>query len=99
MFNATLFLGVPVTDSLQDALDRVNPQLVETFVNGGDNYLMRTQIGDAFYLGKNLGGLTDTARVRLFKDNILSLLSRLVPNHSLDEESLVLLSKVEAVVD
>lgn len=93
MFEASLFLGIPLSSEMQTALAELNPQLRDTFLQGGDNYLSLFTIEQKEYLGKQLGSISDTSRILLLKENVISLVKRLLPDCSISSESLTLLSQ------
>lgn len=87
-----LFLGFPITGSLEQELGRVNPALLTLFTQGGDEYLVDLYVEGTRYLGKHLGSMSDLGELELAGRNIVSLMKRLVPSYSFQEQSLLLLS-------
>ncbi len=93
MLSATLFLGLPIDPTLEAALSRVSPALLEQFTQGGDAYLEFFEQGDLRYLGKAVGPSLATSRIDLVRDNILSLIQRLLPKHHLDPSTIQLIAQ------
>ncbi len=91
MLQQPIFLGYLISDALSNALQRVNPSLLQLFTQGGEEYLEFFHHQGQRYLGKSVGDHTDTARLRLVAPHILSLLQRLLPDYSFSIDSLLLL--------
>lgn len=90
MFSVELFLGYPVEGGFAEALGRVDPQLANLFIQGGENYLQQVVHQDVRYLGKFAGEMCDIGRLELLEKNIFSLLKKLIPDYSYESVSLVL---------
>lgn len=96
MLQTVLFLGIPLDDTLDGALARVNPPELALFTQGGDEYLEFCEISGQRLLGKPLGDHIDMRNLELTVVNVLSLLKRLVPALFLEASALVLVSRVQS---
>ncbi len=96
MFKTSLFLGLPVTSTLEIALKQANPGLFALFTKGGPDYLEFYEQSSQRFLGKNLGEVTDLSRIELVGVNIYSLVLRLAPNYPCQTTPLTLITCVSA---
>lgn len=95
MFSFRLFFGLPLDPQFSSALEKVNPQQLACFIREGDEYLQKINHEGVGYLGRFVGKSTSLTELELLEGNIISLLKRLVPDHSYEGVSLVLISLPE----
>lgn len=90
MFGVKLFLGFPVNGSLSSAIEKMDPQIVDLFIQEGDNYLKQVIYQDVRYLGKFAGEICDIGSLELLEKNVYSLLKKLISDYPYEDVSLVL---------
>lgn len=90
MFEAVLFLGIPVDEKLQSHIDKANPNAVKLFVNNESDYLHEVDNGSTRYVGKVLETVTNVSSLELVEANVLSLLRRLLGETWSSSEPMVL---------
>lgn len=95
MYLVDLFLGFEISKDFQNALSKANPHLVQTFINNESMYLHRTSLGGKSYLGKFVGQSSSLKQIELFTMNIKSLVKRITPQHPIENEPFLLLSKTK----
>ncbi len=81
MFQLALFLGVASNSTLEHALARANPHLVDLLTSGGD-YLSTFTLDENSYLGKPLPLCLSPDQLEAAEDHIISLLHKLAPHYS-----------------
>lgn len=86
-----LFLGYPLTDSLQREFIKVDERLLEMFLSGVAPYLQRIDYHEAVFIGKEIGQAADFNKIKLLEANIYSMLAKIVPGYPFKETSLFLL--------
>lgn len=86
-----LFLGYPIDTDYQNKLDALQPSLKNLFIQDHADYLKIIEYQGTNYLGKSLGRSMDTQSLELLKDNIFSILNRLIPQSAYESEKILLL--------
>lgn len=94
MYNAQLFLGIPLAGGLQAALAQADESLVSAFVNDHGEYLQEVSHGGQRYLGKFGGDVCDVDQLALLQANIYSMLDKLLPSAACRKIPLVLFPAV-----
>lgn len=93
MFDHTLFLGLPLTDTFLRKLNQLPLPLVETFIKDqSSDYLQKIESEGVVYLGKCIASPFDMAGLESLETNITSLLKRLVVDFPYEEHPLLLLA-------
>lgn len=87
----TLFLGYPLTDSLQKEFTQVDARMLEMFLSGVAPYLQRIEYRGEVFIGKEVGQAADFNKIKLLEANIYSMLAKIAPSHSFKETPLSLL--------
>ncbi len=90
MYQASLFLGFPLTPDFEERLSKVRPQLLKLRMSGKEG-LQEIEYKGTRYLGKNVRDLIEAETLKLLEMNVYSLLQQLVPGYSLEPDALVLL--------
>ena len=91
MIEMQLFLGFPVDRAFAAALKQLDKSILEIFVGiKPTDYLQDIEFQNMRYLGKIVGEIGDSAQLNLLKENIYSLLIKLVPQYPSHEVELVL---------
>lgn len=90
MLQFQLFLGFLIDDAFQAALDAVDQERKQFFINGGDEYLRQVSHGGKSYLGKCLGERSDFQRLHAVEENICSIVSKLAPDYAFEGRSFLL---------
>lgn len=88
---AELFLGYPLTESLNLELAKVDERLIDMFLVGTGPYLKRIEYRGENFLGKEVGQSADFNKIKLLETNIYSILAKILPAYPFKEEPLVLL--------
>jgi hypothetical protein len=83
-----LFLGVP---NLEDALAEVPDDLVALYFEGDQPQLHHVEYEDASYVGKYVEVDPSFENLSLLRDNIISTLQLLFPNHSFSDSDITLI--------
>ncbi|CRX37799.1 hypothetical protein [Estrella lausannensis] len=86
-----LFLGYPLTDSLQREFTKVDQRLLEMFLSGVAPYLQRIEYRGEVFVGKEVGQAADFNKIKLLEANIYSMLAKIIPSYSFKEIPLSLL--------
>jgi hypothetical protein len=77
-----LFLGFPMDQSIQEAIQAANPHLIQLFLSSSreleSQYLHRLEHQEGSYIGKFVGELLDFADFDLISANIYSITKRMV---------------------
>jgi hypothetical protein len=89
----TLFLGIEVTPSLEGEFSKMNPALLQLF--SGPDYLKKIKWEGKDYLGKDLSPNIEISALENARDNVLSLLRRLVPKFIFSADDLILFGSKE----
>lgn len=93
MFDTVLFLGIPLSDAYQQALDRLPAAERELFIQNQDSaYLQKVENEGIEYLGKYLGFPIEMATLEMSYSHVYSLLKKLIPSFSYEENPLLLLA-------
>lgn len=80
MLTLALFLGLPITAPIEDALATINPELRHLFISDHpESYLKEVTFEGGLYLGKVLGEKVTLDELQLLEQNILSILNKLLP--------------------
>lgn len=87
-----LFLGFPITESHHHTIKQLPDAERSLFINSNPLYLEQIEHEGIVYLGKSLGVSMEINQLEMMTTNILSLLKKLIPNHSYVSDSLVLLA-------
>lgn len=91
---AELFLGFPLTESLNNKLDKTDPRLIDMFVNANGPYLKLVVHEECTFLGKEIGQSTDLVKIKLLEANIYSILSKLLPEYPFKNNPLFLFTMI-----
>ncbi|MCE5318940.1 MAG: hypothetical protein LLG04_16450 [Parachlamydia sp.] len=93
MSRIRLFLGTPLEGQLQIAFERVDPQLLTTFMK--EDYLQKTSqkttLGNQVFIGKTLETVAALPQLELSEAHLRSLLKKLLPDYPVESLSLHLL--------
>ncbi|MGM0440570.1 MAG: hypothetical protein ACQEP8_05610 [Chlamydiota bacterium] len=92
MFEQEIFIGYHVDKECQKAFDKVNPYVLKTFINNGDNYLKEHFFQGKRYLGKKSTAIANLKDLYLLENNIYSLLKKIANEYPFNEQPLVLLA-------
>jgi len=79
-FTSSLFLGLPKTETYDQALRAADQELVWIFLSNDGQYLHEVEYQDVKYIGKPVGEITDMKTLLLLESNIYSLLKKLFPD-------------------
>lgn len=90
MVHLQLFLGYPLDKSCEAQLQKVNPDLLTSFIGDNSAYLQKFENMNGSFLGKKVGRAIDFEALRLAESNIYSLLNRLIPQYPFQETALML---------
>ncbi|KAF3361723.1 Uncharacterized protein PHSC3_001722 [Chlamydiales bacterium STE3] len=85
-----LFLGFQIEKDFADKLQKVNLDVRSLFIKNQPGYLQEVEFQQQRYIGKMIDVNTDLDALFLLKNNILSILKKLVPEFPYKEDSLVL---------
>ncbi|MGK5594124.1 MAG: hypothetical protein ACSNEK_02045 [Parachlamydiaceae bacterium] len=85
-----LFLGYPLSKDLAEKFSNVKKELLALFIQSHPDYLQETVYRGQRYLGKRVGSIADLDALFLLQENILSLLKKIVPDHSYHKKALIL---------
>lgn len=89
-FSMQLFLGIPVDQRLAKKLSMVDPALCSVYIHDSDLYLQEVDHLAEKFLGKRISGSIDLPNLELLRKNILSLFEKLLPDHPVHDQQLVL---------
>lgn len=93
MFDTQLFLGLPLTGSYQQELERLDLSERDFFIQGEVSpYLQQIESEGVIYLGKYLGPSVETSSLDFSQTHIYSLLKKLVPDYPYEQHPLLLLA-------
>lgn len=93
MFEYDLLLAFPITPLFQEKLSSLAAPVRNLFIQPGNSlYLQEIPYEGEMFLGKNLGKMAELKALDSFRDHLLSLLKKLVPDYPYHEHSLVLLA-------
>lgn len=95
MIDYFLFFGYPVDAAYRQELERAPLAIRNLFIQIGDEYLKCIDLEGTSYLGKSLGQCIDSSVIDLAQVHVMSLLKRLVPDYSYNQDDLVLLALPE----
>ena len=90
MYSYTLFFGFPVDPLFEKELSKVNPHMLDQFIQTGGDHLEERVHLEMRYLGKDLGSLADLQTIELLEANIFSILKKIVPDFEYNEIPLML---------
>lgn len=90
MASVELFLGFPVSSSFSEKLAKVSPEMRALCIQEGSEYLRQVNCEQGIVLGKYVGSIVDVDSLDLCQDHIISLLKKLVPDHPISPDSLIL---------
>lgn len=90
-FTSSLFLGIPKTESFDQALRRADPKLLQMFLTNSGDYLYEVEFRDMCYIGKHAGEVIDLKKLVLLESNVYSLLQKLFPDIAVTETPLKLI--------
>ncbi len=88
---AELFLGIQVDSILEASLEKIDPKIVNLYINADPEHLKKLEFADKQYIGKGLGEMADSATVLLMATHIVSVIKKLIPDYHLDINSLVVI--------
>lgn len=77
MIQLQLFLGIPLDQTVERALARIDPKVRDYFIGDNSKYLQKTQRGDQAFLGKFLGSTFALEESEVISSHLKSLFSRL----------------------
>jgi hypothetical protein len=93
MIDTQLFLGLPLSDSYQQELSRQPASVRELFIQlHSSPYLQQLESEGILYLGKYLGSSVEFATLDVVQAHIYSILKKLIPHYSDEEQPLLLLA-------
>jgi len=92
MYSTQLFLGVPLTAEKAEALDKINPSLRALLIKDHDACLTEVIWNDNKFLGKFAGKFMDLQELELLKNNVYSLIKKLLPSVDVSEGEIVLVA-------
>ena len=90
MYSHTLFFGFPVDPLFEKELSKVNPHMLDQFIQRGGDHLEERVHLEMRYLGKDLGRLADLQTLEQLEANIFSILKKIVPDYEYGEIPLTL---------
>lgn len=90
MFDYQLFLGFRLEKEFQSELDLVPEPLKALFIQNHPDYIQKIDYEGLPYLGKHLGSPVEFNQIDLVKENVISLLRKMVPNYPYENIPLVL---------
>jgi hypothetical protein len=94
MFEAQLFLGIKINESLSTHLAKANPNLLALLIQDESIYLQKISHQENDYIGKYVGNLVSLAQLELIELNILSLLKKICPDCPTQGFSVILFSSL-----
>lgn len=86
----SLFLGFPVDQACDQALQKMAQEQRLLFVGDEMSYLKVIAFEEKRYLGKSIEGLTKLADLRLLEEHIYSILQKMFPDHHCRNHALLL---------
>lgn len=98
MFDRKLFLGFLISQEYENALLAINPQLFALFIHTKSEYLHEIVYHEQRYLGRFIPSPCELSDLELLETHIYSLLKRLVPDHSYENNALWLFPVVEVMI-
>lgn len=87
---AELFLGFPLTESLMNKIQGLDPRAFDMYVNEKGPYLKKIEYGNQSFLGKSVGSSADIAKIKLLEANIFSILAKILPDYPFKNDPLLL---------
>lgn len=88
-----LFLGMPISNEMLSALEKISPPMRTFFIQNSPIYLREIRHNQTLYLGKEVGPIAETLELEALEANIYSLLQKLLPSHPFKDTSLVLFAR------
>ncbi len=94
LFESSLFLGLPIDDLLESALDEMIPHEKELFLSKNDPmYLETITHSGKDYLGKSFGSSIQTKDLELAYNHVSSMIIKLFPHYPVKKESFYLITQ------
>lgn len=90
-YKTSLFLGLPKTETYEQALKKADPKIVSTFLSNDGKYLYEMSYYETKFIGKHVGEITDIQALQLVESNVYSLLKKLFPELPVDKTPLKLI--------
>lgn len=90
VLNVSLFLGFLVTPSYEEALKKIDSQLLKLFINSEKGYLNEVLFEGNKYLGKFPGEVNSLPELLLLEKNIYSILKKIAPDYPYEDSPLLL---------
>jgi hypothetical protein len=74
------------------ALEKINPSLRALLINNHEACLNEIEWNDRKFIGKPAGKLTDLQNLELLKNNVFSLLKKLMPSTVFSDDDILLIA-------
>lgn len=88
--DVSLFLGFFISPSYEQLLQSVAPEKRGLFIGKEQRYLQEVEFEGRRYLGKFAGCLNEVSQLNLLEQNVLSILTKMIPDYPYHQEPLLL---------